>query len=87
MKVEKIFQAIYKMEQQETFLMEFQGAAPGDGVLYISGDEDRAMECRSFCSMTDVLSSPEDEDVNSEEIVLMALRGEAIDGANHNSGP
>ena len=68
----KIFKKRYKMDQQETFPMDFQGAASGDGVIYFSSDEDDAMECRNFCSMMDVLSSSEDEDVDSEEIILKA---------------
>ena len=31
------------MDQQEKFPMDFQGAAPGNGVIYISSDEDEAM--------------------------------------------
>ena len=52
--------------------MDFRGAAPGDGVIYIASDEDDTMECSSFCSLTDTLASSDDEDIESEEIVLMA---------------
>ena len=52
--------------------MDFQGAAPGNGIIFISSNEDDTMDCRKFCSMTDVLLFLEDEDLYIEEIVLMA---------------
>ena len=42
-------------------------------VIYISSDEHEAMECRSFSSFYDLLSSSEDE---TEEIATMALHVE-----------
>ena len=50
--------------------MDFQGTASGDGIIYISSDEDDTMECRSVCSMTDVLLSSEDEAIDSERFIL-----------------
>ena len=57
------------MDQQELFPestlfpMDFQGAAPGDGIIYISSDE--SMECLSTSSVEDLddLSEPEDDEV------------------------
>ena len=49
---------------------DFQGAAPGGGIIYISSDEDEAMECKSVSSITDFLPSSEDE---SEKVAMMAL--------------
>ena len=57
------------MDQQElfpestSFPMDFQGATPGDGIIYISSDE--SMECLSTSSVEDLddLSEPEDDEV------------------------
>ena len=57
------------MDQQELFPestlfpMDFQGATPGDGIIYISSDE--SMECLSTSSVEDLddLSEPEDDEV------------------------
>ena len=79
----KIFKRRYEMdkflpqlqddEPKRLYPEDFQGAAPGDGVIYISSDEDEAMECGSFSSFYDLLSSSEDE---TEEIATMALHVE-----------
>ena len=61
---------LYDSEPERTYPEDFQGAAPGDGIIYISSDEEETMECRSVSSITDFLSSSEDE---SEEVAQMAL--------------
>ena len=69
----KIFRKRYEMDNKESFPMEFQGAAPGNGIIYISSDEHDAMDCQSLCSMTDVLSFSDDEDHPDGQVCRKAV--------------
>ena len=55
---------------QRMYPEDFQGATPGGRIIYISNDEDEAMECKNVSSITDYLSSSEDE---SEEVTMRDL--------------
>ena len=68
--MDKLSSQLQDEETERLYPEDFQGAAPGEGVMYISSDEDEAMECKSFSSFYDLLSSSEDE---SEEVSMMAL--------------
>ena len=60
------------MDLEETFQMDFIGAAQSEGepaIIYISCDEDDRMDCVSSGSMSDLASSLDEE---TEEIRVMA---------------
>ena len=60
------------MDLQETFPMDFIDAAHFEGepaIIYLPSDEDYHMDCISFGSLSDLVSSSDEE---TEEIQLMA---------------
>ena len=65
----------YKMNQQDLFPIDFQGAAPGDGVIHISSDE--STECLSTSSLEDS-SEPEDDVIT----LLARCKGKQIPSTN-----
>ena len=68
--MDRLLSQLQDEEPERLYPEDFQGAAPGEGVIYISSDEDEAMDCKSFSSFYDLLSSSEDE---TEEVAMMAL--------------
>ena len=72
--MDKLLSQLQDEEPERLYPEDFQESTPGKGVIYISSDEDEAMECKSFSSFYDLLSSSEDE---SEEVSMMALHVEA----------
>ena len=72
--MDKLLSQLKDEEPERLYPEDFQESTPGKGVIYISSDEDEAMECKSFSSFYDLLSSSEDE---SEEVSMMALHLEA----------
>ena len=71
--MDKFLPQLQDDEPERLYPEDFQGAAPSDGVVYISSDEDEVMECGSCSSFCDLMSSSEDE---TEEIATMALHVE-----------
>ena len=57
----KFLSSHFDSESREYYPEDFQGAAPGDGVIYISSDDD--MECASSASVDDLESRSDDDEV------------------------
>ena len=72
--MDKLLSQLQDEEPDRLYPEDFQGATPGKGVIFISSAENEAMDCKSFSSFYDLLSSSEDE---SEEVSMMALHVEA----------
>ena len=59
--MDKFLSSHFDSESPEYYPEDFQGAAPGDGVIYISSDDD--MECASSASVDDLESLSDDDEV------------------------
>ena len=58
--MDKFLSCHFDTESPEYYPEDFQGAAPGDGVIYISSDDD--MECASSASVEDLESLSDDDE-------------------------
>ena len=65
----KFLASQFDSESPEYYPEDFQGAAPGDGVIYISSDD--KMECASSASVDDLESLSDDDE--------MALLAQCVD--------
>ena len=59
--MDKFLSSHFDSESPEYYPEDFQGAAPGDGIIYISSDDD--MECVSSASVGDLESLSDDDEV------------------------
>ena len=59
--MDKFSSSHFASESPEYYPEDFQGAAPGDGIIYISSDDD--MECASSASFDDLESLSDDDEV------------------------
>ena len=59
--MDKFLSRHFDSESPEYYPEDFQGAAPGDGIIYISSDDD--MECASSASVDDLESLSDDDEV------------------------
>ena len=59
--MKKFLASQFDSESPEYYPEDFQGAAPGDGVIYISSDDD--MECASRASVDDLESLTDDDEM------------------------
>ena len=59
--MDKFLSSHFDSESPEYYPEDFQGAAPGDGVIYISSDDD--MECASSASVDDLESLSDDDEM------------------------
>ena len=57
----KFLTSHFDSESPENFPEDFQGGAPGDGIIYISSDDE--MECASSASVDDLESLSDDDEV------------------------
>ena len=59
--MDKFLSNHFDSESPEYYPEDFKGAVPGDGIIYISSDDD--MECASSASVDDLESLSEDDEV------------------------
>ena len=59
--MDKFLSSHFDSESPEYYPEDFQGAAPGDGIIYISSDDD--MECASSASVDNLGSLSDDDEV------------------------
>ena len=59
--MDKFLSSHFDSESPEYYPEDFQEAAPGDGIIYISSDDD--MECVSSASVDDLESLSDDDEV------------------------
>ena len=63
--MDKFLSRHFDLESPEDYPEDFQGAAPGDGIIYISSDDE--MECASSASVDDL-----DSLIDDDEVALLA---------------
>ena len=59
--MDKSLSSHFNLESPEYYAEDFQGAAPGDGIICISSDDE--MECASSASVDDLDSLSDDDEV------------------------
>ena len=59
--MDRFLSSHFDSESLEYYPEDFQGAAPGDGIFYISSDDE--MECASSASVDDLVSLSDDDEV------------------------
>ena len=59
--MDKLLSSHFDSESPEYYPEDFQGEAPGDGIIYISSDDD--MECASSASVDDLESLSDDDEL------------------------
>ena len=75
--MDKFLSSHFDSESPEYYPEDFQGAALGDGIIYISSDDDT--ECASSASVDDLESLSDDDDVGPPGSVCGEADGTSVD--------